>query len=112
MPEPWKRWPSPIATVAVARAAERLPGLRRLPLARLVILAEVAVLAKDHYERLTLQERRRLMVLIMQTKGRRSNLSARERRELEDLVAKFEPKDFATHAAEKFSPLPPKRSAA
>jgi hypothetical protein len=101
--------PSPFMNVAVARAAERLPGLRRLPLARLVILAEVAVLAKEHFERLTPTERRRLVVLIKHTKGRPGNLAVRERRELERLIAKVEPKVFASQAVEKFSPLPTRR---
>jgi hypothetical protein len=101
--------PSPIMNIAVARAAERLPGLKRLPLARIVILAEVAMLAKAHYERLTPAERRRLVLLVRETKGRPSNLSERQRRELEKLVAKVEPKVFASQAVEKFSPIPTKR---
>jgi hypothetical protein len=103
--------PSPMTTIALARAAERLPGFKRLPLARILILAEVAMLAKDHYERLTPTERRRLVVLVKQTHGRPSSLSDRQRRELEKLVAKVEPKAFASHAVEKFSPLPTKRRA-
>ena len=87
--------PSPFMNVAVARAAQRLPGLRRLPLARLVLLAEVAMLAKAHYERLTPTERRRLVVLVRDARGMPQNLSERERRELEKLVAKVEPKVFA-----------------
>lgn len=102
--------PSPFMNVAVARAAERLPLLRRLPLARLVLLAEVAILAKAHYERLTPAERRRLVLLVRGTKGRPRNLSERERRELEKLIAKVEPKAFAAQAAQKFSPLPRRRS--
>jgi hypothetical protein len=98
-----------MTTVVMARAAGRMPGLKRLPLARLVILAEVAMLAKDHYERLTPSERRRFVLLVKETKGRPSNLTERHRRELEKLIAKVEPKAFASHAAEKFSPLPPKR---
>lgn len=97
--------------IAVARAAERLPGLKRLPLARIVILAEVAMLAKDHFERLTPTERRRLVVLVRQTKGRPSSLSDRQRHELEKLIAKIEPKVFASQAVEKFSPIPTKRRA-
>ncbi len=95
--------------VAVARAAQRLPMLRRVPLARLVILAELAILAKAHFERLSPQERRRLMLLVRDTGGRPSNLSDRQRRELEALIAKIDPKLFATNAFEKFSPVPPSR---
>lgn len=91
--------------VAVARAAERLPGLRRLPLARLVILAELAILAKAHFERLTPAERRRLVLLLRNAKGLPRNLTERDRRELERLVAKVEPKAFASAAVERLSPL-------
>jgi hypothetical protein len=98
--------PSSFNNIAMAKAAERLPMLRRLPLARMLILAEVGMLAKDHFERLSPTERRRLVVLVRDAKGRPSNLSARNRRELEDLVAKIEPKRFAATAAERFSPVP------
>jgi hypothetical protein len=101
--------PSPFTNVAVARAAERLPGLRRLPLARLVIVAEVAMLAKTHFERLTPAERRRLVTLVKDAKGRPSNLTQRQRRELEGLIAKIEPRAFATQAVERFAPLGKRR---
>jgi hypothetical protein len=102
--------PSPFMNVAVARAAQRLPGLKRLPLARLVLLAEVAVLAKAHYERLTPSERRRLVLLVREARGLPRNLSERERRELGKLVAKVEPRVFATEAVQKFTPLGSRRS--
>jgi hypothetical protein len=101
--------PTPFVNVAVARAAERLPGLRRVPLARLVIVTELAILAKAHFERLTPQERRRLFLLLRDAGGRPSNLSDRQRREFEKLVEKLDPKLFATNAFEKFSPVPPGR---
>ena len=95
--------------VAVARAAGRLPGLRRLPLARLVILAEVAILAKTHLDRLTPAERRRLLLLVRDAKGRPRNLSQRQRSELEGLIAKIEPKAFASQAVERLGPLGKRR---
>ncbi len=95
--------------VAVARAAQRLPGLRRLPLARLVLLAELGMLAKIHFERLTPAERRRIVLLLKQARGWPQNLSERERRELNKLVAKVEPKAFANEAVERFSPLTTRR---
>jgi hypothetical protein len=97
--------PSPFANVAIARAAERVPGLRRLPLARLVILAELAILAKAHLDRLTPAERRRLLMLLRDAKGFPKNLRDRDRREFEKLVNKLEPQLFASAAAEKFSPV-------
>jgi hypothetical protein len=101
--------PSPLINVAVARAAQRLPGLRRVPLARLVLLAELGMLAKVHYERLTPAERRRIVLLLREAKGWPQNLSERERRELGKLVAKAEPKAFANEAVERFSPLATRR---
>jgi len=96
---------SSLMNIAAARAVGRIPLVRRLPVFELVILAEVMMLAKEHYERLTPRERRRIVVLIREAKGRTSNLSASQRRELEELVAKAEPKLFASAAAEKLSPF-------
>lgn len=97
--------PSPLMNVAVARAAERLPGLKRLPLARLVLVAELAILAKAHFERLSPAERRRIVLLVKQAKCLPQNLSEGERLELRKLVDKVEPKAFADEAVQRFSPL-------
>src|SRR5579863_3175443 len=86
--------PSPLMNVAAARAAQRLPGLRRLPLARLVIVTELAILAKAHLDRLTPAERRRLLELVALARGWPKNLSGRNGREFEKLVSKLEPKLF------------------
>lgn len=96
---------------SLGRAAERLPGLRRIPVFRLLVLGEVALLARDHIERLEPRERRRMVVLIRDARGRPGqNLAPREREELEQLIAKAEPKLFAAAAAQKLSPVPlPKR---
>lgn len=94
----------------LGRAAEHTPGLRRIPVMRLLMLGEVALLARDHIERLEPRERRRLVVLMRDARGRPRNLSTDERQELQDLIAKAEPKLFAQEAAEKLSPVPlPKR---
>jgi hypothetical protein len=89
----------------LGHAAEHMPGLRRLPIMRLVLLAEVGLIARNHIELLTPSERRRLVVLVREARGRPRNLSPREREELEALVAKAEPKLFAAEAAEKLSPV-------
>lgn len=102
---------SPVLNIAVARAAQRLPLLRRLPLARLVLLAEIAMLAKTHYERLTPAERRRLVVLVRSARGRPANLSEHQRRELEKLIAKVEPRAFANEAVARFAPTGGRRAA-
>ncbi|HWD64707.1 MAG TPA: hypothetical protein VG405_05995 [Solirubrobacteraceae bacterium] len=92
-------------TRRLGRAAEHTPGLRQLPVARLLLLGEVAILARNHIERLEPSERRRLVTLLREAHGRPSNLNGRDRRELQELVAKAEPKLFAQEAAEKLSPV-------
>jgi hypothetical protein len=98
--------PSSFATQLAARAARRLPYLRRLPMFRLLMLGEVVVLAKEHYEKLTPGERRRLVTLLRDGRGRPSQLSSRERDELAALVAKADPRGFAGEAAALVSPVP------
>lgn len=83
-----------------------IPGLRRLPVLKLLALAEVTLLANEHLSRLDRQERRRLVELVRLGRGRRRNLSRRERDELSGLVAKTEPRQFAVEAAQKLSPVP------
>jgi hypothetical protein len=80
-----------------------------MPLARLVLLAELGMLAKVHFERLTPAERRRIVLLLKEARGLPQNLSEPERRELNKLVAKVEPKAFATEAVERFSPIAVRR---
>jgi len=85
--------------------SEHLPGLRRLPVMRLLLLGEVLLLARDHIEKLTPRERRRLIVLMRDARGRPANLSGGQRDELERLIAKAEPGLFAAVAADKLSPI-------
>lgn len=88
----------------------RIPGLKRIPLFKLISIAEIVLLARDHIGRLTPEERRRALELIRMGRGRTGNLSATEREELGQLVAKAEPRMFAGLAADKLSPVPlPKR---
>ena len=72
----------------------------------LLSAAEVAVLARDHLQRLTPAERRRLVALMRTGRGRSRNLTARERDELEQLVIKLEPRRLFGDAAGKLSPVP------
>jgi hypothetical protein len=102
--------PSPLATAAAARIARRIPYLKRLPILRLLVLGELILLAKDHYEKLSPRERRRLVKLLREGNGRPSNLSSRQRDELAALVAKAEPRDFADAAVQRLSPVPLPRS--
>jgi hypothetical protein len=84
----------------------RIPGLKRLPLMKLIAIAEIAVLARSHATKLSADERRRLVALVREGRGRRSRLSAEEREELSTLVAKAEPRLFAGLVADKLSPVP------
>jgi hypothetical protein len=86
-----------------------MPGplavLRGFPVARLIALGELVLLARAHVTRLTPQERRRVLELVRDGRGRPSRLSRRERMELAGLVAKAEPRLFARNAVKKLSPL-------
>jgi hypothetical protein len=98
--------PSGFVTRSLGHATEHIPGLRRIPVVKLLSVAEVGLIARDHLLRLTPQERRRLFVLIRAAHGRRSNLSPAERDELAELVAKLEPRLLAGAAVERLSPVP------
>jgi DNA-binding MarR family transcriptional regulator len=66
----------------------------------------VVLLAKAHLDRLEPQERRRLVVLLREGRGRRARLAPRQRAELEELIAKAAPREFFGEAAQKLSPVP------
>jgi hypothetical protein len=97
--------PSIIGRTA-AGASRHLPGLRRIPVLKLLAIAEIALLAREHIVKLDRRERRRLIELVRIGRGRRRNLSPREREELSTLVAKAEPRLFIGAAADKLSPVP------
>lgn len=97
-------------TKLIGRGITRVPGLKRLPVMKVLALGEVALLAQRHLSLLTPDERRRLVALVRQGRGRTRNLSADEREELAGLVAKAEPRRFAGLSADALSPVPlPKR---
>jgi hypothetical protein len=100
------KMPRPIAHRLVARGATRVPGLRRIPMLKLLAVAEIALLARHHVSLLELEERRRLLELVRKGRGRARNLTEGERAELTALVAKAEPRRFAGLAADKLSPVP------
>jgi hypothetical protein len=95
---------SPLAN-GVGRVAGKIPGVRRLPVLRLLALGEIMLLARDHFGKLEPHERRRLVELLRRGRGRPHNLSAKDRDELAALVAKAEPRLFAGVAAQKLSPV-------
>ena len=90
----------------IAGGATRVPGLRRLPVLKVLALGEIALLAHTHVQRLEPQERRRLIELLRKGRGRSAKLPADERDELQRLVAKTEPRLFAGLAADRLSPVP------
>ena len=89
----------------LGRVAEHTPGLRRIPVMYLLMAGEVLLIAHNHLTRLNPGERRRFVALMRQGHGRPGNLSERDRQELQELIAKAEPKLFAQRAAVKLSPV-------
>jgi hypothetical protein len=73
---------------------------------KLLAAAELALLTRDHVQRLTPSERRRLITLVRVGRGRRSRLTGRERGELEHLLATLEPRLLMGHAIDRLSPMP------
>lgn len=73
---------------------------------KLLVAAEIALLARDHIMRLDRQERHRLFELVRIGRGRRRDLSDAERDELVVLIARMEPRLLVGHAVKKLSPLP------
>lgn len=81
------------------------PALKKIPVARLILLGELLLLAREHMRKLEPQERRRLVVLVRRGRGRPRNLSDRERRELHRLVEKAEPRLFVGSAVKRLTGL-------
>ena len=79
-------------------AAERGRWLARG--AWLLAAAEVVVAVRNHVtDRLTQRERQRMLEIVRSSKGRPSNLSDRERKELRTLLGKVEPGELAKKVA-------------
>lgn len=89
----------------IVKVAGSVPGLRRLPVAKLFVLGELVLLAREHIGRLEPAERRRFFDLMRRARGRRRNLSPGERDELASLIAKANPRLFVGVAADKLSPV-------
>ena len=87
---------------ALEQASRRLPLLRRVPVIRLIFLAELALIARRHFQSLTPAERRRLFELLRKS----WHLTPKQKKELRRLVAKLEPRAFVGSAANRLSPLP------
>jgi hypothetical protein len=77
-----------------------------MPIARLLVAGEVAVMVGRHIGRLDRRERRRLLALLAAGARRPGALDRRERAELLRLVAKLEPQLLFTSAVRRLSPVP------
>lgn len=95
-----------ILTRGLPRAIRRVPGLRHVPVVKLLLIGELALVARRHMQHLDASERRRLAQLVRRGRG----LSAPEREELRGLVSKLDSRAFAGSALARLSPVPlPKR---
>jgi hypothetical protein len=66
----------------------------------LLAAAEVVLAVRDHITgRLSEKERRRMVEIVRSSRGRPSNLSDRERKELQGLLAKVEPRELVKRVA-------------
>jgi hypothetical protein len=75
---------------------------KRLPMFKVLSIAQVALLGRRHLQRLEPGEARRITELVR--RGR--HLSEPEKEELRILTAKLEPRAFAAAAADHLSPVP------
>lgn len=90
----------------ISYAAKKTPGLKRLPVLKLLAAADIALLARDHMARLDRQERRRLVELARIGSSRKRKLSDEERDELAELISKVEPRLLLGTAVDRMSPVP------
>lgn len=86
----------------LAKGAALRRVARFMPIYRVIAIAEMALLAREHVTRLDGAERRRLAGLVR----RRRELAPNEHDELRELTAKLAPREFAGSAAAKLSPVP------
>jgi hypothetical protein len=88
--------------------AKRIGGT--ISLAPLLLAGEMTLIAGRHIAKLDGTQRRRLVSLLGQARGRPSSLTEAERREVLALIAVLEPRLFLGSAVRTVSPLPvPKR---
>jgi hypothetical protein len=81
-----------------------------VPIVGVLLAAELAAMAWAHISKLNGTQRRRLLILLAQTRGRPGSLGQGEREELAFLLAILEPRLFLGSAAKRLSPVPvPKR---
>ena len=74
---------------------------KRIPFLKLLALAQLGMLVRQHFQRLDANERKRLFELVRHPR----DLTAADKDELKSLVVKMEPRAFAGSAARHVSPL-------
>jgi hypothetical protein len=72
---------------------------------RIIAIAELALVAKRHLDKLGPGEVGELRRLLVKSKGRPGNLTPRERARIQELATKLEPGAFAKDAASSFVPF-------
>jgi hypothetical protein len=72
-----------------------------LPLVRILAIGRTVLLARRHYRRLDVSDRRRLAELVRHGPA----MSRAERNELVNILVKLEPRAFAVATAHAFSPV-------
>ena len=72
---------------------------------RIIAVAEIALVAKRHLEKLGPGEIGELRNLLVKSKGRPDNLSSRERKRIQELAKKLEPAAFAKDVSASFVPF-------
>jgi hypothetical protein len=93
----------------LTRLASRtaLKGVAKgFPVGRLLLAGDVALLAGRHLGRLSSAERRRFASLVRDSARRSGGLSPEERKELDTLVAKVQPRLLLGLAIRRLSPVP------
>ena len=78
---------------------------KRIPFFKLLAIAQIAMLARRHFQRLDANERKRLVGLMRHPRG----MTSADKAELKGLVAKMEPGAFAGSAARHAVPFGKKR---
>ncbi len=79
---------------------------KAVPFGWLLLAGDLAMIAGRHVGRLEPDERRRLAALVAAGARRRGALEESERRELEQLMEKLEPRLLVGSAAKRVSPVP------
>jgi hypothetical protein len=79
---------------------------KAIPVARLIVIGEVALTVGRHLQKLDASERRQLVSLVLDSARYRGGLSDSERDELHGLIVKLEPRLLMGTAVKRFSPVP------